>query len=61
MTFASTISSGFHVWSKNALIFYAFDLEQHPGPRNVKAFQAWGQEKFTQGSPRQSRQLLYGQ
>lgn len=31
-------------FTKNkSLIFYAFDLDQHPGVKNTSAFQAWGQ------------------
>jgi peptidoglycan hydrolase CwlO-like protein len=32
-----------------SLIFYAFDLDRQPGPKNASAFQAWGQRETPQG------------
>src|SRR6202034_3811034 len=32
-----------------SLIFYAFDLDRQPGPKNADAFQAWGQRETPQG------------
>jgi hypothetical protein len=34
-----------------SLIFYAFDLEQQPGYREAKAFQAWGRQASSQAKP----------
>lgn len=34
-----------------SLIFYAFDLDQQPGYRDAKAFQAWGRPGSTQAKP----------
>ena len=36
-----------------SLIFYAFDLDRQPGPRNASAFQAWGQRETPQGEAAQ--------
>jgi peptidoglycan hydrolase CwlO-like protein len=44
-----------------SLIFYAFDLDRQSGPRNVGAFQAWGQKETPQGETTQpvSLGILY--
>jgi len=34
-----------------SLIFYAFDLDQQPGYRDAKAFQAWGRQGSSQATP----------
>jgi hypothetical protein len=34
-----------------SLIFYAFDLDQQPGFRNVRSFQAWGRQASSQAKP----------
>jgi hypothetical protein len=34
-----------------SLIFYAFDLDQQPGYRDAKAFQAWGRSGSSQATP----------
>jgi hypothetical protein len=34
-----------------SLIFYAFDLDQQPGYREAKAFQAWGRQGSSQATP----------
>jgi len=44
-----------------SLIFYAFDLDRQPGPKNADAFQAWGQRETPQGETAQpvSLGILY--
>src|SRR6202453_1068397 len=44
-----------------SLIFYAFDLDQQPAPRNADSFQAWGQKDAVQGQTPQpiSLGILY--
>ena len=44
-----------------SLIFYAFDLDRQPGPKNAGAFQAWGQRETPQGETAQpvSLGILY--
>jgi hypothetical protein len=44
-----------------SLIFYAFDLDRQPGPKNASAFQAWGQRDTPQGETAQpvSLGILY--
>jgi hypothetical protein len=34
-----------------SLIFYAFDLDQQPGFRNARTFQAWGRQASSQAKP----------
>jgi hypothetical protein len=39
-------------YTKNeSLVFYAFDLDKQPGLRDVKTFQAWGQNSLDKGRP----------
>jgi anti-sigma-K factor RskA len=44
-----------------SLIFYAFDLDRQPAPRNASAFQAWGERETPQGETAQpvSLGILY--
>jgi len=40
----------FYTKSKS-LIFYAFDLDQQPGPRDAKAYEVWGSPAADQSHP----------
>ena len=44
-----------------SLIFYAFDLDHQPGPKNAGTFQAWGQKEMPPGTTAQpvSLGILY--